>query len=431
MKVTDHLAQADHPLISFEIIPPLRGGDVKGLLALIDDLVKYHPPFIDITSHAAEVIYDETAAGIQRRVKRKRPGTLGVCALIQNKYHIDAVPHILCQGFTREETEDFLIELRYLGIDNVLAVRGDESGFQKPLQYGRSANRYACDLVGQIDAMNHGRYLEQDLLDAEPTAFCVGVGGYPEKHFEAPNLPLDVRLLKEKVQAGAHYVVTQMFFDNRHYFHYLDALPRARHRSPHHPGPQDPDLRQAALQHPPHLLRRDPRRALRRSPRRQARARRRHRRRMGLQAIPGAARPGRPLPALLRHAELGRAQEAHGAAEAVGAFVAGALGVRLQWPQEVAMATVSTRILKDQLSSYLQRAEAGEQIVVLRDGQPVAALVPLFQLRELDEQGRLAEMAARGLVALPSGNTPRTLFQDPTLPNRGKLASEMILDDRG
>ncbi len=222
MKVTEHLANAGHPLISFEIIPPLRGGDVKGLLALIDDLVKYHPPFIDITSHAAEVIYDETPTGIQRRVKRKRPGTLGVCALIQNKYHIDAVPHILCQGFTREETEDFLIELRYLGIDNVLAVRGDESGYQKPLQHGRSANRYACDLVAQIAAMNHGRYLEQDLLDAEPTSFCVGVGGYPEKHFEAPNLPLDVRRGKEKVEAGAHYVVTQMFFENRHYFHYLD-----------------------------------------------------------------------------------------------------------------------------------------------------------------------------------------------------------------
>jgi methylenetetrahydrofolate reductase (NADPH) len=222
MKVTEHLANASEPLISFEIIPPLRGGDVKSLLVLIDDLVKYHPPFIDITSNAAQVIYDETPTGIQRRVKRKRPGTLGVCALIQNKYHIDAVPHILCQGFTREETEDFLIELRYLGIDNVLAVRGDESGFQKPLQYGRSANRYACDLVAQIAAMNQGRYLEQDLLDAEPTSFCIGVGGYPEKHFEAPNLPLDVRRVKEKVEAGAHYVVTQMFFDNRHYFHFLD-----------------------------------------------------------------------------------------------------------------------------------------------------------------------------------------------------------------
>jgi methylenetetrahydrofolate reductase (NADPH) len=222
MKVTDHLAKAGRPPISFEIIPPLRGGDVKGLLSLIDDLVKYHPPFIDITSHAAEVIYEETPQGIQRRVKRKRPGTLGVCALLQNKYQVDAVPHILCQGFTREETEDFLIELKYLGIDNVLAVRGDDSGFQKPLQYGRSANHYATDLVKQIAAMNHGRYLEQDLLDAEPSDFCVGVGGYPEKHFEAPNLVLDVRRVKDKVDAGAHYIVTQMFFNNAHYFHFVD-----------------------------------------------------------------------------------------------------------------------------------------------------------------------------------------------------------------
>jgi len=222
MKVTEHLAKADRPLISFEIIPPARGGNVRSLLALIDELVKYRPPFIDITSHAAEVIYDETPLGIQRRVKRKRPGTLGVCALIQNKYHIDAVPHILCRGFTREETEDFLIELRYLGIDNVLAVRGDDSGYQKPLQHGRSANLYACDLVNQIRGINQGKYLEQDLLDAEPSDFCIGVGGYPEKHFEAPNLRLDVRRVREKVEAGAHYVVSQMFFDNAHFFRFLD-----------------------------------------------------------------------------------------------------------------------------------------------------------------------------------------------------------------
>lgn len=236
MKVTEHLAKADRPLISFEIIPPMRGGDVRGLLALIDDLVKYRPPFIDITSHAAEVIYDETPQGIQRRVKRKRPGTLGVCALIQNKYHIDAVPHILCRGFTREETEDFLIELKYLGIDNVLAVRGDDSGYQKPLQHGRSANVYACDLVRQIAAMNKGKYLEQDLLDAEPSDFCVGVGGYPEKHFEAPNLRLDVRHVKDKIEAGAEYVVTQMFFDNRHYFRFLDTCREEGITAPVIPG---------------------------------------------------------------------------------------------------------------------------------------------------------------------------------------------------
>jgi methylenetetrahydrofolate reductase (NADPH) len=237
MKVTEHLARAHRPLISFEIIPPLRGGNVRSLLTLIDDLVKHEPPFIDITSHAAEVVYDETPnGGLQRRVKRKRPGTLGVCALIQNKYQIDAVPHVLCKSFTREETEDFLIELRYLGIDNVLAVRGDDSGYQKPLAPGRSANRYAIDLVAQITAMNQGRYLEQDLLDAEPSDFCVGVGGYPEKHFEAPNLATDVRFVREKVDAGAGYVVTQMFFDNARYFAYVDACRAAGVTVPIIPG---------------------------------------------------------------------------------------------------------------------------------------------------------------------------------------------------
>ena len=236
MKVTEHLARATEPLLSFEIIPPLRGGNVQSLLALIDDLQPYRPPFIDITSHAAEVVYEETPQGIQRRVKRKRPGTLGVCALIQNKYRIDAVPHVLCTGFTREETEDFLIELRYLGIDNVLAVRGDESGYQKPLAHGRSVNRYAEDLVRQIAAMNRGRYLAEDLLDAHPSSFCVGVAGYPEKHFEAPNPTADLRHLKAKVAAGAEYVVTQMFFDNRRYFAFVEACRAAGIEVPIIPG---------------------------------------------------------------------------------------------------------------------------------------------------------------------------------------------------
>ena len=236
MKVNEHLERAVEPLISFEIIPPLRGGNVRSLMELIEELARFRPPFIDITSHAAEAIIEETPQGIQRRVKRKRPGTLGVCALIQHRYQIDAVPHILCRGFTREETEDFLIELKYLGIDNVLAVRGDDSGFQKPLQYGRSANLYACDLVRQISAMNQGKYLEEDLLDAAPSGFCIGVGGYPEKHFEAPNLPLDVRHVKDKIDAGAHYVVTQMFFDNRHYFRFLEMCRAQGIEAPIIPG---------------------------------------------------------------------------------------------------------------------------------------------------------------------------------------------------
>lgn len=164
MKVTEHLAEATEPLISFEIIPPTRGADLASLLTLIEDLAKHRPPFIDITSHAAEVVYDDTPDGVRRRVTRKRPGTLGICALIQNKYNIDAVPHVLCEGFTREESEDFLIELHYLGIDNVLAVRGDSTGRQKPLYDGRSRNDYASDLIAQIAAMNRGRYLE-DISD--------------------------------------------------------------------------------------------------------------------------------------------------------------------------------------------------------------------------------------------------------------------------
>ena len=236
MKVIEHLANASSPPISFEIIPPLRGGNVKPLMGLIEDLSKYEPPFIDITSHGSQVIYEETADGIKRKVKRKRPGTLGICALIQNKYNIDAVPHVLCLGFTREETEDFLIELNYLGIDNVLAIRGDENGFKKPLQYGRTSNDFSTDLVSQIAGMNRGQYLEESLLDAEPTQFCVGVAGYPEKHFQAPNLASDIRHTKEKIDAGGEYIVTQMFFDNNHYFSYVETCAAAGVEVPIIPG---------------------------------------------------------------------------------------------------------------------------------------------------------------------------------------------------
>lgn len=236
MKVIEHLEKAKNPLISFELIPPKRGGDIKGLLSVLDDIVKYNPPFIDITSHAAEVIYEETSTGIQKKVKRKRPGTLGICALIQNKYNVDAVPHVLTKGFTREETEDFLIELDYLQIQNVLAIRGDDSGYEKPIPEGKSKNRFASELVSQIMNMNHGKYLEDSLLDARPTDFCVGVSGYPEKHFEAPNLKTDVRYVKEKVDAGADYVVTQMFYDNAHYFKFVDQCREIGIKVPIIPG---------------------------------------------------------------------------------------------------------------------------------------------------------------------------------------------------
>lgn len=222
MKVIEHLERASNPLISYEIIPPKRGGSAEQMLSVVDELMPFNPPFIDVTSHSAEVSYKQMPDGSWKRcVKRKRPGTLGLCAAIEARFGIDTVPHLLCQGFTREETEDALIELNYLGIDNVLAIRGDDKGYDKPVPENRSTNEYAIDLVRQISAMNHGEYLE-DLMDAAPTDFCVGVGGYPEKHFEAPNLAWDIMHLKEKVDAGAHYVVTQMFFDNEMYFDFVE-----------------------------------------------------------------------------------------------------------------------------------------------------------------------------------------------------------------
>lgn len=236
MKVIEHLNKAKNTLISFEIIPPKRGGNIKQLLQVLEDIVKYNPPFIDITSHAAEVVFEETASGMQMKVKRKRPGTLGICALIQNKYNIDAVPHVLCTGFTREETEDFLIELHYLGIDNVLAIRGDDSAYKKPVKFGRSTNEYAVDLISQINSINKGSYLEDGLLDAQAMNFCVGTSGYPEKHFEAPNLITDVRYTKAKVDAGASYIVTQMFYNNKSYFDYVELCRKEGINAPIIPG---------------------------------------------------------------------------------------------------------------------------------------------------------------------------------------------------
>ncbi len=222
MKVTEHYDQADGPLFSYEIIPPTRGSSVSDVLSVVEALAPYDPPFIDVTSHGAEKIYDEMPDGtVVKRIKRKRPGTLGLCAAIQYRFGIDAVPHILCHGFTQEETEDALIELNYLGIHNLLAVRGDDTGVSKAHRPERHHNEFASDLVAQINQMNGGRYLA-DLLDAAPTDFCVGVGGYPEKHVDAPNRTWDVLNLKRKVDAGADYVVSQMFFDTAHYLGWVE-----------------------------------------------------------------------------------------------------------------------------------------------------------------------------------------------------------------
>jgi methylenetetrahydrofolate reductase (NADPH) len=225
MTIAEQIASSDEPRVSFEVIPPKRGARVADVLSVIEELMPFDPAFVDVTSHAAQVYYEESADGtIKRHVRRKRPGTLGLCAAIQSRFGIPAVPHLLCTGFTREETEDALIELDFLGIRNVMALRGDETPTGERPKPDRTRNTCAAELVAQITAMNRGQYLE-DLLDAEPTRFCVGVAGYPEKHFAAPNAAWCIGSLKDKVDAGAEYVVTQMFFDTRHY---IDFVGRCR-----------------------------------------------------------------------------------------------------------------------------------------------------------------------------------------------------------
>jgi methylenetetrahydrofolate reductase (NADPH) len=218
MKVIEHYQQAEKPLISFEIIPPKRGGSIKKVFDSLDQVMAYNPPFIDVTYHTAESYYEELSDGtIRRHIKRKRPGTIGLCAAIKHKYGVDPVPHLICEGFTKEETEDALIELNYLGIDNVLTIRGDAPDDTVNRFKNGTYNDYAIDLVKQVKNMNRGRYLEE-INNAHKTDFCTGVAGYPEKHFEAPNIDYDIARLKEKVEAGGDYIVTQMFFDNEAFF---------------------------------------------------------------------------------------------------------------------------------------------------------------------------------------------------------------------
>src|SRR5688572_29351219 len=222
MKVTEHIKQAKSTLFSIEILPPLKGKNVQSIFDGIDPLMEFKPSFVDVTYHREEYVYKKREGGYLEKVSiRKRPGTVGICAAIMNRYKIDAVPHIICGGFSREETENALIDLQFLGIDNVLALRGDSIKSEPHFVPEPNGHAYAIDLVKQIVGMNSGSYLENELEEVAPTNFCIGVAGYPEKHFEAPNMTFELKHLKAKVDAGGEYIVTQMFFDNKAYFDFV------------------------------------------------------------------------------------------------------------------------------------------------------------------------------------------------------------------
>lgn len=222
MKITEHIERAKgKTLFSFEILPPLKGHNIKGIFEGIDPLMEFNPPFVDVTYHREEYVFIERGNGLlEKKVVRKRPGTVGICAAIQSKYKVDAVPHILCGGFSKEDTENFLIDLDFLGIQNVMALRGDAVKSELYFKPEADGHSFASDLVTQISNMNSGRFLDEALENGHQTEFCIGVAGYPEKHMEAPSLDRDIQNLKAKQEAGAEYVVTQMFFDNSRFFEF-------------------------------------------------------------------------------------------------------------------------------------------------------------------------------------------------------------------
>lgn len=224
MKVIDHINQAKDTLISFEILPPLKGKGIHSLYQHLDPLMEFKPSFINVTYHRSEHVFKKKADGtFEKVVVRKRPGTESICASIMNKYNVDTVPHLICGGFGINETEDALINLNYLGIDNVLVLRGDAAKNETSFEAEPGGHQYAIDLLKQVTNLNAGVYLEEDLKNTTQTKFCIGVAGYPEKHFEAPNIDTDLKYLKDKVDAGADYIVTQMFFDNAKYFSFVEA----------------------------------------------------------------------------------------------------------------------------------------------------------------------------------------------------------------
>jgi methylenetetrahydrofolate reductase (NADPH) len=218
MKVIDHINQAKGTLVSFEVLPPLKGKGIDALYRHLDPLMAHHPSFINVTYHRSEHVFKKRADGsFEKVVVRKRPGTESICAAIMNRYNVDTVPHLICGGFSVNDTEDALINLNYLGIDNVLVLRGDAAKNESAFEPEPGGHKYAVDLLRQVVSLNDGIYLEQELRDTQKTKFCIGVAGYPEKHFESPNPETDLQHLKSKVDAGADYIITQMFFDNAKY----------------------------------------------------------------------------------------------------------------------------------------------------------------------------------------------------------------------
>ncbi|MCF8443712.1 MAG: methylenetetrahydrofolate reductase, partial [Crocinitomicaceae bacterium] len=223
MKVINHINNSKDTLFSFEILPPLKGKSIQSIFDGIDPLMEFKPKFINVTYHREEYIYKERENGLLEKIAiRKRPGTVGICAAIMNKYDVDAVPHLICGGFSKEETENALIDLQFLGIDNVLALRGDSIKTESTFRPHKDGHAYAVDLINQVSEMNSGNYIVDD-VQLEPTAFCIGTAGYPEKHFESMNMTTDLHYLKGKVDAGAEYIVTQMFFDNEKYFDFVKS----------------------------------------------------------------------------------------------------------------------------------------------------------------------------------------------------------------
>jgi methylenetetrahydrofolate reductase (NADPH) len=237
MKVTDHINQAKETVMSFEILPPLKGKGIQSLYKHLDPLMELKPAFINVTYHRSEHVFKKTAENnFKKVVVRKRPGTESICAAIMNKYNVDTVPHIICGGFSVGETEDALINLDYLGIDNVLLLRGDAAKNEANFEPEPGGHNFTIDLIKQVQNLNAGIYQEEDLKNTASTKFCVGVAGYPEKHFEAPNMETDMQFLKQKIDAGADYIVTQMFFDNEKYFAFVDACRAAGINVPIIPG---------------------------------------------------------------------------------------------------------------------------------------------------------------------------------------------------